>query len=168
MNPKDQKGFLLIEIILAIAIFAVLAFVALSAFIYGRDATVVSGNNLVASEIVNEAIEAIHNISDSNYLNLSNYTNGTQYYLNQTGTQWSLSSSPTLINGTYTPAVVFSAGPNSVSRQVTVTVTWKEDVTRNGHCRQQHICPTGRPVHPIQCKHVLDYWFMLTAAPLKS
>jgi competence protein ComGC len=132
LKLKDQKGFLLIEIILAIAIFAMLSFVALSAFIYGRDATVVSGNNMIASEIVNESIEAVHNISDSNYLNLSNYTNGTTYYLQQVGTQWSLSSSPTLINGIYTPAVVFTAGPISDSRQVTVTVTWKEDITRNG------------------------------------
>jgi hypothetical protein len=129
---SDQNAFLLIEIILAIALFSLLTFVVLSAFVYGRDAVTVSGDSLRASEVANEGIEALHNIADSSYTNLSSYTNGTTYYLSTTSSQWSLSTTATTINGIYTPAVVFAAGPTSNSRQITLTVSWKEDLQRTG------------------------------------
>lgn len=128
LNPK---GVLLIEIVLAVAIFGMISLVIISAFTYGRESTTLAGDNSRGAQVANTAVEALHNIAQSSFANLNGYTNGTTYYLNATGTQWALSNTPTTINGLYTPAIVFSNGPNN-SRQATITVTWKENTQRQG------------------------------------
>jgi hypothetical protein len=131
MGRLNQKGVLLIEIILAVAVFGMITLIILSAFTYGREGTAIAGDNNRAAQVANEAVEALHNISQSAYTNLGSYTNGTTYYLDTTGTQWAISNTPKIINNLYTPAIVFSNGPNG-SRQVTVNVTWRINTTRTG------------------------------------
>lgn len=128
---QNQQGILLIELVLAIAVFGMIALIVLSGFTYGRESTVISGDNSRGAQVANQAIEAVHNIAQASYANLSSYTDGTDYYLNTSGSQWSLSTSPTTINSIYTPKVVFSAGPSN-SRQATVTVTWRINSGRTG------------------------------------
>ncbi len=131
MKKTNQAGVLLVEIILAVAIFGMIALVTLSAFTYGRESTTIAGDNSRAAQVANAAVEALHNIAQSSFANLNNYTNGATYYLNVSGTQWALSTTPQTINGIYTPSIVFANGPNS-SRQATVTVNWKENTQRTG------------------------------------
>jgi hypothetical protein len=129
---NNTEGILLIEIILAIALFGMLTFVVMSAFVYSRDSTAVAGDTNRASEIASASIQAINNIAQSSYSNLTSYTNGTKYYLDNSSAQWSLSTTSTTVNSIYTPSVVFAAGPNSTTRQATVTVTWPENLQRTG------------------------------------
>ena len=133
LKPKilDAKGVLLIEIVLAVTIFGVVALIVLSAFTYGRESTSTAGDNSRGAQVANTAVEALHNMAQSSYTNLNSYTNGTTYYLNIAGNQWALSPTPTTVNTIYTPTVVFANGPGT-SRQATVTVTWKQNAQRNG------------------------------------
>ncbi len=129
---EDAKGILLVEIILAIALFGMLTFVVMSSFVYSRDSTTTAGDTNRASEIANLGVQAVNNIALSSYTNLASYTNGTTYYLVTNGVQWALSTTLSKINNIYTPSVIFAAGPNSTSRQVTITVSWAENLHRQG------------------------------------
>ena len=128
---RDQTGVLLVEILLAVTIFGMVALIVLSSFIYGREATAVAGDNSRASQVATTTVEALQNIAQNSYSSLSSYTNGATYYLNTSGTQWAISNTPTTVNSIFTPSIVFAAGPNS-SRQATVTVNWAENGQRTG------------------------------------
>ncbi|HUD06772.1 MAG TPA: hypothetical protein VMR34_02695 [Candidatus Saccharimonadales bacterium] len=122
---SSQAGLLLIEIILATAIFGIISLIILSAFVYGRQATALAGDAYNGAEIANAAIEAVSNIAQSSYSNLADYTDGTTYYLTTVSNQWSLITTPTAMNNIFTPAIVFSEGPDG-TRQAKVTVSWVE------------------------------------------
>lgn len=130
-QKSNQQGILLVEIVLAVAVFGMIALVVISAFVYGREANTVAGDNSRGAQVANTAIEALHNIAQSSFSSLNGYTNGTPYYLSLSGSQWAISSSPTLVNNLYTPSVVFGTGPNG-SRSATVTVTWQATKQRQG------------------------------------
>lgn len=130
-KSRTQAGVLLIEIVLAVAIFGMISLIVVSAFTYGRESTTVGGDNSRGAQVANAAVEALHNIVQSSYSNLNSYTNGTTYYLNTTGTQWTLQTTPVTTNSIYTVQVVFGNGPSN-SRQATVTVTWKATAQRQG------------------------------------
>ena len=149
---KRLEGFTLVEIILAIAVFALITTVMISAYVYGRQATQLSGNRSRASQLANEGMEAIRNIANPNYSNLSNYSNGTTYYLVQFNNQWQLTTIPSQIDGLYTRTLVFSDGPNG-SRQLTVSVTWQQTLQRQGS---------------MVAKTYFANWRQPTSAPIKS
>jgi hypothetical protein len=132
IDKVNNAGILLVEIILAIAVFSAITLIVLSAFIYGQQSTSIAGDNLRASEITNQTIEAVQSISQGSFNNLASYSNGTTYYLTTVAKQWSLTTTPTLINSIYSAKVVFSNGPSS-SRQATVTVSWNESLQRSGN-----------------------------------
>lgn len=127
----SQQGLLLVEILLAVAIFGMIALIVLSAFVYGRQSTAYAGDNSRAAEIANASSEAVHNIAQSSYSKLANYSDGTTYYLDASSNQWSLTTTPTKVNSIFTPSLVFSAGPNG-SRQVDITVKWPAGSQRQG------------------------------------
>lgn len=128
---NSQQGVLLVEILLAVAIFGMLALIVLSAFTYGRESTSIAGDNSRAAQVANTTVEALKNIAQGSYSNLNSYTNGTTYYLSTAGNQWGISTTPSTLNDIYTPSFVFSNGPNN-SRQVTITVTWQANRQRQG------------------------------------
>lgn len=129
--PFCRRGFSLIEIILAVAIFGLLGLIVASAFIYGRESTAVASDRNRASELANEGIEAVRNIASASYANLSAYTNGTNYYLTVVGNQWNLITTPQVVDGTFTRTIIFADGPNG-SRQATANVSWQENGQRQG------------------------------------
>lgn len=131
LEIRDSRGVLLVEILLAVGVFALISMVVLSAFIYGRESTSIAGDNSRAAQVSNTTIEALKNIAQNSYNNLNSYTNGTTYYLSTNGNQWGITTTPTTLNTIYTPSFVFSNGPNN-SRQVTVTVRWQANAQRQG------------------------------------
>lgn len=149
---NSKQGILLIEVLLAVAVFSMITLVVLSAFTYGREATSNAGDNSRAAQISNTAVEALHNIAQSSYSNLDSYTNGTTYYLSASGSQWAISSSPTTINTIFTPSLVFANGPNN-SRQVTVTVRWPINARRTGQ---------------VTTTTYLSNWQVATSATIKT
>ncbi|MBI2797736.1 type II secretion system protein [Candidatus Saccharibacteria bacterium] len=129
---RRQNGFSLIEILLAVGVFALFGTIMLSAFVYGRDAVRQAGDRVRAVELANGGIEVVRNIANPNYSNLSSFTNGTTYYVSTINNQWQLTTAPQLIDGKYTRKVIFGDGPNG-SRAVNVTVAWAHNLTRTSN-----------------------------------
>lgn len=149
---KSKAGFSLAEIILSIAVFSLVGTIIISAFIYGRQATQQAGDRARAAELTNETMEAVRNIANPSYSNLSSYANGTTYYLTTAGNQWQLSTIPNVVDGIYTRTVTFADGPNG-SREITVNVGWQIGPQRNGS---------------VSAKSYLANWRQPTSSPNKS
>lgn len=128
---SDRTGLLLVEILLAVAIFGMISLITLSAFVYGRQSIASSGDNSRAAEIATSTSEALQNMAQSSYAKLATYSDGTTYYLDASSSQWALTTTPTKINSIFTPSLVFSTGPKA-SRQVDITVTWPKGASKQG------------------------------------
>src|ERR1041384_6828468 len=82
-----QGGFSPVEVLLAATIFGMLVTAIVGAVIYGRNSTDGAGNRSRASLLAEEGLEAVRNIRDASYANL---TDGT-YGIAQSANQWALS-----------------------------------------------------------------------------
>lgn len=142
----------MVEILLAVAIFAMFATIMLSAFVYGRDGVRQAGDRGRATEIANAGVEVVRNIANPNYSNLSSFSNGTSYYINTVNNQWQLTATPQVVDGKYTRIVTFSDGPNG-SRAVNVAVTWPENPVRTG---------------TVNVNTYFANWRQATSSPIKS
>src|SRR3989338_3985470 len=86
---NSQQGFSLVEIILSTAVFVLLVTALVGAYLYGQEATALSGNRARATMLAEEGLEAARNIRDANFSNLSDGA----YGLTTTSNQWNLSGS---------------------------------------------------------------------------
>jgi hypothetical protein len=121
-----RSGFLLVEVILASTIFVFVATILIGALLYGQEATAVSGMRARAVLLADEGIEAVHNLHDEQFTNL---TNGT-YGLTVSGGQWALSGTSD-VTGIFTREVAISQiSPNE--KNVMVNVTWQQTASRTG------------------------------------
>lgn len=148
----DQKGFSLVEILLAVGIFALFGTIMISAFIYGREGVKLAGDRNRATDLANAGVEVVRNIANPNYSNLSSFSNGTNYYINSVNNRWQLTTVPQTIDGKYTRIVNFSDGPNG-SRKVSVTVNWVQNQNRNGS---------------VNVNTYFANWRQPTSSPIKS
>jgi type II secretory pathway pseudopilin PulG len=126
-----QNGLLLVEILLAVALMSIITLIILSSFVYGRDSTAVAGDRSRAAQIANMTVEAVQNIAQDNYANLDSYTDSTDYFLDVSSSSWQLARTTKTIDSRFTSMVKFSAGLNSHSRQLTVTVSWQATPQRS-------------------------------------
>jgi prepilin-type N-terminal cleavage/methylation domain-containing protein len=125
MAFSTTKGFTLLEVLLAIALFAILVFGFVGAYLYGQEATITAGNRAQAITIAEQGIEAVRNIRDAAFGNISAGTFG----LAKT-TTWAFSGTSD-VTGIFTrQVVVTSLGTNRW--QVAVTVAWRQNNQRNG------------------------------------
>ena len=151
-SADQQQGFSLVEILLAVGIFALFGTVMLSAFVYGREGVKLAGDRARATEIANGGVEVVRNIANPNYSNLSAFSNGTNYYVNSVNNQWQLTTTPQIIDNKYTRVINFSDGPNG-SRKVSVTVTWAQNLVRSGS---------------VNVNTYFANWRQPTSSPIKS
>ena len=117
-QPRQQRGFLSMEVLLAAVIFGFLAVAVVGAFVYGRQSTAGSGEFDRATALADEGVEAVRNIRDAAY---SNLVDGT-YGLAQSGGQWTLSGSSDT-TGIFTRQVVIST-VDSTRKSIATTVSW--------------------------------------------
>ena len=115
-----QRGFSPVEVLLAATVFAFLTTALIGAIIYGRSSTANAGDRVRAVQIADEGIEAVRNLRDAAFTNL---TDGT-YGLTQSGNQWVLSGSSD-VTGIYTRQVTV-ASVDATRKTVTATVTWPQ------------------------------------------
>lgn len=116
----NQRGFSPIEVLLAATVFGMLVVALVGAFIYGRIATEDAGDRGAAMMLADEGIQALRNIRNGAYTNLTDGTFG----LAQVSNQWALSGSSD-VNGIYTRQItVASNGSNR--KNVTSTVSWSQ------------------------------------------
>ena len=121
-----QAGFSLVEVILSSAVFVLLVTALVGAYLYGQEATALAGNRARANMLAEEGLEAVRNIRDANFANL---TDGT-YGLTTTGNQWNLSGSSD-VTDIFTRQIVIST-VDTKRKSVTANVTWQQNPQRSG------------------------------------
>ena len=128
--PKDQsvtnRGFSLVEVILAGSVFILIATVLVGAIIYGQESTVLSGKRVQAVFLAEEGLEVVRNIRDDDFSNLIDGTYGLQVV----GGRWNIAGSSETI-GIFTRQITIST-INSDIKKITSTVTWQQNLQRSG------------------------------------
>lgn len=124
--PHSTQGFSLVEVILASAVFVLLVSALVGAYLYGQESTVLAGNRARAVMLAEEGLEAVRNIRDAGF---SNLTDGT-YGLTTTGNQWSLSGSSDT-SDIFNRQVVISS-IDAMRKSVIASVTWQQNPQRAG------------------------------------
>jgi prepilin-type N-terminal cleavage/methylation domain-containing protein len=118
LGTLHQAGFSLVELLLASAIFGILAVALIGAIIYGRNASSYSGDRLRGAQIADEGLQAVRNIRANGFSNLADGT----YGLTQSSNTWALSGTSDTTD-IYTRQVVISS-PDSSHKLATVNVSW--------------------------------------------
>ena len=116
---KRQAGFSPIEVLLAATVLGFIVTALVGALIYGRTATADSGDHTRAVQLADEGVQAVTNIGNAAFANLTNGTFG----LVQSGGIWTLSGSSDVI-GIYTRSCVIANGSTTTRKTVTCTVSW--------------------------------------------
>ncbi len=120
------RGFSVVEIILSGAVFLMLVTAFVGAYLYGQESTALAGNQARATMLAEEGLEAVRNIRDPAF---SNLTDGT-YGLTTTGNQWNLSGSSDT-TGIFARQMIIST-VDSKRKLVTANVTWQQNTQRTG------------------------------------
>jgi len=122
----NQDGFSLIEVILASAVFVLLVTAFTGAYLYGEESTALSGNRMRANLIAEEGLEAVRNIRDAGFGNLSDGTHG----LAVSGNQWAFSGSRDTVD-IFTRQITVSS-VDAKRKKVTSEVSWQQNAQRTG------------------------------------
>ncbi len=125
-NQRKCSGFSLVEVIFAIAIFSLLMTVLTGAYLYGQEATVLSGNRSRANFYAKEGMEAVRNIRDNDFENLEDGI----YGLTVSDNEWQLVGSQDSW-GIFTRTIeIYSIEENK--KGVQVSVSWDQNMQREG------------------------------------
>lgn len=117
---QNSKGFSIIEIVVAAAIFVLLATGLTSAWVYGLRSNISGGNRTRALFLAEEGMEAARSIKDGSFANLVDGTHG----LSLSGGKWIFNGvSDVTENVTRT---VFISTIDAQTKFVSTTVTWQE------------------------------------------
>lgn len=117
---RPEAGFSVVEILLAVTVFGFLVVALVGAIIYGRASGAESGDHTRAMALAEEGLEAVRNIRDASFSNVTN--SSPTFGLAQSGGVWTLSGTSDT-SGIFTRTVSISA-VDSVRKAVTVTVSW--------------------------------------------
>ncbi len=116
----DNRGFSVVEVLLAATVFGLITMAIIGAIVYGRTATASTGDHNRATMLAEEGLEATRNIARASYANLVDGT----YGLVQSGNQWTLSGSSDT-SGIFTRQITIATASTN-HRTVTSTVTWSQ------------------------------------------
>jgi type II secretory pathway pseudopilin PulG len=123
---RTNYGFSLVEAILASAVFGLLLAGLAGSLVYGQESTVIAGSRARALMLTEEGLEAVRNVRDSGF---SNLTDGT-YGLDIAGGTLVLSNTPDSSSGFFREITVSTIDQST--KNVSVKVTWKQNEQRNG------------------------------------
>lgn len=114
------------EVILATALFGLLVTALVSSLLYGQEASVLSGNQVRATMLAEEGLEAVRNMRDENFQNLRDGT----YGLTSSSNQWAFSGNQD-VTDKFTRKVTISTMDEN-RKEVVVTVNWQQNPQRIG------------------------------------
>jgi hypothetical protein len=120
------NGFSLVEVILAGSIFMLFVSALIGALIYGQESTVLSGSRVQAVFLADESLEAVRNIRDEDFANLSDGSYGLQIV----GGNWNLAGTSDTV-GIFTRQINISTIDVN-TKQITATITWQQNAQRQG------------------------------------
>lgn len=123
---KGNGGFSLIEVLLAIAVFAMLATGLAGALVYGEASVAAASQRSQATALADEAMQVVKNFSDASFNTLTDGTYGLDVQTNR----WILTSQPDTTSG-FTRSVTISTVDQN-RKEVTATVTWNQIGARPG------------------------------------
>jgi Tfp pilus assembly protein PilV len=123
IKRERSAGFSPVEVLLAATIFGFLVTALIGAIIYGSTSTAQAGDRIRAQALADEGVEAVRNMRDAAFTNVTNGTFG----LAQSGGVWTLSGSSD-ITGIFTRQVTI-ATVDATHKTVSVTVTWPQGAT---------------------------------------
>lgn len=135
-SKKENNGFSLVEVILALATFALMITGMVGAYIYGTQTIAFGGSLSRANLLAEEGLEAARNIRDEDFQNLTPGTHG----LNNDGNQWTLSGGEDQ-DEIFTRQLTIE-DVDADRKKVTSTVNWNE----------------GTRVNQINLETELTYW----------
>ncbi|MEN9342032.1 MAG: hypothetical protein RIQ54_288 [Candidatus Parcubacteria bacterium] len=134
--PKEQfhtnnwlfhrYGFSSVEILLSVALFSIIVFSFMVAYLYGEESSVLAGNRARAVLLAQEGLEAVRNMRDGNFDTL---VDGSYGLAVATGT-WIFSGSSD-VTGIFTRTISI-ASLDANRKHVTSTVTWQQNAQRTG------------------------------------
>lgn len=138
-QQKKYNGFGLIEIVVVTAVITVTLFAFLQTGIVAVKLLRVEKQNLEATMLAQESLEAVRSLRDESWTNnIATLTNGTQYYPVIVSNKWTLTiTNPGIINGKYTRSIIFdqvtrdmqdkisaSGTVDAGTRKITARTTW--------------------------------------------
>ncbi|MEI8060837.1 MAG: hypothetical protein WCG99_00910 [Candidatus Berkelbacteria bacterium] len=125
---KTRKSYSIVEALLAAALFSLVVTAFSGAYIYGRESTALAGKRDRAHFVAKEGLEAVRNIRDNAWANLSDGN----YSLAVSGTTYSLVpvSTPD-VTDIFSRAINIST-VDSKRKKITSTVTWVQNLQRSG------------------------------------
>jgi len=121
-----KKGFSLVEVILAGALFVLIVTALVGAFVYAKEATAITGDRARAFFLADEGLEVVRNIRDEDFSNLADGN----YGLSISGGEWIFSGTSDVTGIFSRQITIFSIDPNR--KQVTSEVSWTRE---NGQSR---------------------------------
>ena len=125
-KSSSKKGFSLVEVLLSGSLFGLIVAALLSAYLYGQESSSLSGNRARAVFLAEEGLEAVRNIRDEDYANLTNGTHG----LDKSTNEWIFSGSSDT-TGIFDREVVI-ADDGASRKSITVNVDWQQNQVRTG------------------------------------
>lgn len=123
---STNKGFSLVEVLLSIVLLALLAGTFVSSLIYGQESERLAGDRARAVFLAEEGMEAVRNMRDENFSNLTTGTHG----LAISGNQWTFSGSSDVAD-VFTRSISIS-DIDANTKNVKVDVNWKQNEQRDG------------------------------------
>lgn len=121
IDHKLKPGFTLVEVILAIAVLALIMTVLAGALAYGQIGSSASGDASRALKLADEGLNAVRNMRDESFGNVTAGNHGLAIVSNQ----WAFSGTSD-VNGDFT-RVVNVVDLTADEKEVTVTVSWNDN-----------------------------------------
>ncbi len=125
---NNKKGFSLLELVLAVAIFSFSSFALASMIIDSNISTRLSADRTEALLYAKEGIEAVRSIRDNDWATWMGTPDGDDYGLviNEASSTWIFDNSPDLINNDkYTRTITLTTNSEvDSSRDVSVNISW--------------------------------------------
>lgn len=125
-----QKGFSLIEVILATALFALFVAALVGMYLYGQESTMLAGNRVRASLLAEEGLEAVRNIRDEGSEGSFDALTAGTYGLATSSNQWVLSGSSDTTDIFTRSITITDVGADR--KDITSTITWQQNPQRSG------------------------------------
>ena len=123
---KHSRGFSLVEVVLAVALLGLFVTACTGAYLYGEEATSLAGMRARATMFAEEGLEAVENMHDADFANLTAGVHG----LATSSNQWVFSGTQDT-NDIFTRQISITSIDANRSN-VDSTVTWQETAGRTG------------------------------------
>jgi len=121
-----NQGFSIVEVLLATSLLGLIITGFVGAFLYGQESTILSGNRAQAVYLAEGGVEAVRNIRDDDFSNLTDGNHGILI----AGNEWSLSGT-TDVTGIFTRQIEIET-IDADRKTATSTVTWQQNQQRQG------------------------------------